>query len=328
MIEIKIGENEENQRLDKFLRKYLPNAPLSYIYRIVRKKNVKLNGRKADIDTILEAGDILFLYLSEEETEGFKDKKKVIKVRKQFKVAYEDENILVVEKPKGLLVHGTIDERKNTLVNQVCSYLQQKGDYDPNREKTFVPAAVNRLDRNTSGLVIFGKNYKSLQALNEMFREKTYIHKYYMTIVYGHVTKPMHIKGKLFKDEEKNKVYLVRDKDKTTKEVETIFKPLMSNGMYTLLEVELITGRTHQIRAHLADAGYPLLGDEKYGNRKINEKIKKEFGLTTQYLHAYKLFFEKSIGIIDYMEGKEIYSELPQYLIEIKQKMFTESRRK
>lgn len=322
MIEIKIGENEENQRLDKFLRKYFPNAPLSYIYRMIRKKNIKLNGKKATNDTILKKGDIINLYIHENEIHQFKEKKVVHKAKKQFNIAYEDENILIVEKPKGLLIHGTELEKKNTLVNQVCNYLYQKGEYNPAEEKTFVPAAVNRLDRNTSGLVIFGKNYKSLQSLNQMIKENNYIKKYYLTLVYGDVYGPMHLKGNILKNEDKNKVLIVEDENKDTKKIETIFKPLTNNGTYTLLEVELITGRTHQIRAHLAYAGYPLLGDDKYGNRKINEKFSKEFGLTTQYLHAYRLYFEKSIEPLLYLEGKEIISQLPYQLKEIKDKLF------
>lgn len=322
MIEIKIGDNEENQRLDKFLKKYLPNAPLSYIYKTIRKKNIKLNGKKADINQMLKKGDVLNLYIKDEELTHLTKKKSIKKAKKQFKVAYEDKNILVVEKPKGLLVHGSKEEKKNTLVNQVCSYLYQNDQYDPSKEKTFVPAAVNRLDRNTSGLVIFGKHYKSLQILNSMIREKNYIRKYYLTIVSGHMAQSMHLKDHIIKDEDKNKVSLVNKTDSNTKFIETTFKPLAHNGTYTLVEAELITGRTHQIRVHLANAGYPIIGDEKYGKRKLNEKFKKEFGLKNQYLHAHKLFFEKGIDLLAYLEKKEICSELSGQLKEIKEKIF------
>lgn len=183
MIEIIIGENEENQRIDKFLRKYMPNAPLSYIYRMIRKKDIKLNGKKISNEQILKKGDTISLYIKQDDFDRFKKSKKIIKAKRQFKIAYEDENLLVVEKPKGLLVHGTADEKKNTLVNQVCTYLMQKDVYTPNKEKTFTPAAVNRLDRNTSGLVIFGKNNKTIQLLNQMMREKNIIKKYYLTMV-------------------------------------------------------------------------------------------------------------------------------------------------
>ncbi len=323
MIEIKISENEENQRLDKFLRKYLSNAPLSFIYRMVRKKNIKLNGKKTEIQKILKNGDILTLYLSEKDVEQMKGQKTVQNIKKNFKIAYEDENIIVVEKPKGLLIHGTEHEKKDTLVNQVVAYLYQKGEYDPKVEKTFTPAAVHRLDRNTSGLVIFGKNYKSIQTLNAMIRNKNDIRKFYIAMVSGNVIKSMHIKGNIIKNEEKNKVVLVSKENADAKEIETIFKPLIGNGKYTLIEVELITGRTHQIRAHLADSGFPLIGDEKYGNHRLNEKIREEFGLTSQYLHAYKLIFENSDEPLSYLQGKEIYSELPKQLTEIKEKLFT-----
>ena len=161
MIEIEITENEDNQRLDKFLRKYLPNAPLSYIFKLLRKKDVKINDKRANQEAIIKNGDNLKIYITDDDYAKFKSNKKTMVVRKQFNIAYEDENILVVIKPKGLLVHGTQEEKKNTLVNQVITYLQSTGEYNPRTEKTFVPASVNRLDRNTSGLVLFGKNYKA-----------------------------------------------------------------------------------------------------------------------------------------------------------------------
>lgn len=324
MIEIIIGENEENQRIDKFLRKYMPNAPLSYIYRMIRKKDIKLNGKKISNEQILKKGDTISLYIKQDDFDRFKKSKKIIKAKRQFKIAYEDENLLVVEKPKGLLVHGTADEKKNTLVNQVCTYLMQKDVYTPNKEKTFTPAAVNRLDRNTSGLVIFGKNNKTIQLLNQMMREKNIIKKYYLTMVYGQMKKPLHIKKKLIKDSCTNQVKVSKDKRADAKDSETIFKPLLSNGKYTLVEAELITGRTHQIRAHLKEAGFPLLGDDKYGNMKINETIKKEYGLSTQFLHAYKLQFLDGKEDLSYLQGKEIYSELPSQLETMKEKIFNE----
>lgn len=322
MKEIKIGENEENQRLDKFLRKYMPRAPLSYIYRMIRKKNIKLNGKKTSNEEILKKDDIVSLYIRDDDLDQFTKKKKIVKAKKQFKIAYEDNNILIVEKPKGLLVHGTAEEKKNTLVNQVCTYLYQKEDYSPDKEKTFVPAAVNRLDRNTSGLVIFGKNSKALQLLNQMIREKEMIKKYYLTIVSGFMKKPLHIKKGLIKDSATNRVKVSNENNADAKESETIFKPILSNGKYTLVEAELITGRTHQIRAHLKEAGFPLLGDEKYGDVEINGIIKNKYGLTTQFLHAHSLKFTQGLSDLSYLEGKEIYSELPPKLKTIKEKIF------
>lgn len=320
MREIKIGENEENQRVDKFLRKYLPNASLSHIYKIIRK-DIKLNGKRTTNDHTLKKDDVIYLYISDNDFEKFTKKKKLMKAKRQFKVAYEDNNILIVEKPKGLLVHGTAEEKKNTLVNQVCTYLMYKDEYSPSKEKTFVPAAVNRLDRNTSGLVIFGKNNSALQLLNQMIRDREMVHKYYLTIVCGNMKESLHIKKNLIKDSTANRVKISHEKDDEGKVSETIFKPLLSNGRYTLVEAELITGRTHQIRVHLKDAGFPLLGDEKYGNVKINSVIKKQFGLSTQFLHAYKLKFSDGLDTLSYLEGKEIYSELPPILKTVKEKI-------
>ncbi len=325
MKEIRIGENEENQRIDKFLRKYMPNAPLSYLYRMIRKKDIKLNGKRTSNDATLKKDDIIALYIKDDDLDRFTKKKKMVKAKRQFKIVYEDSNILVAEKPKGLLVHGTAEEKKNTLVNQVCTYLQQKDHYSPDKEKTFVPAAVNRLDRNTSGLVIFGKNNKALQLLNQMIRDKQMIKKYYLTIVSGEMKKPLHIKKSLIKDSAANRVRVSNEKSADAKESETIFKPILSNRKYTLVEAELITGRTHQIRAHLKEAGFPLLGDEKYGNVEINGLVKRQFGLSTQFLHAYKLKFTQGVEILSYLEGKEIVSELPPKLKLIKEKLFNKT---
>ncbi len=326
MIEIKISENEANQRVDKFLRKYLSDASLSYVYKLVRKKNIKLNGKRAKVDTILKEGDVLTLYISEENIRILKGKKTIKNIKKDFKIAYEDENIIIVEKPKGLLVHGTKDEKKNTLVNQVVAYLNQKGDYNPETEKTFIPAAVNRLDRNTSGLVIFGKNNRSLQVLNAMIREKNNIRKFYIAMVEGGLKKPIYVKGNIIKNQKKNKVSLVSQTNKNTKEIETIFRPLRGNGIYTIVEAEIITGRTHQIRAHLSDLGFPILGDEKYGNRKLNDKMRRTFDLKSQYLHAYKIFFQKCYQPLDYLEGKEIFSDIPMQFKKIEERLLTNRR--
>ncbi len=321
MIEIRINENEANQRIDKFLRKYLTDAPLSYIYKMVRKKNIRLNGKKAKVETILKEGDVLTFYIKEEAAGSLIGKKTLgTNIRKNFKIAFEDENIIIVEKPKGLLIHGTKNEKKNTLVNQVVAYLKQNGDYDPEIEKTFIPAAVNRLDRNTSGLVIFGKNNKSLQVLNAMIRDKN-IRKFYITMVMGSIKETLHVKGSIIKDQGKNKVELVRQTKRNAKEIETIFRPLKGNESYTLVEAELITGRTHQIRAQLSDSGFPILGDEKYGDHKINEKMRKTFNLKSQYLHAYKIFFQKCYPPLNYLEGREIISEFPVQLKEIEERL-------
>ena len=321
MIKITIAENEENQRLDRFLKKYFRNAPLSYIYKLIRK-DVKVNGKRAAVESLLSFGDEIAVYISEEEAKAFQEKKTLSHAKKQFRIAYEDENIIIVEKPFGLLVHGDKNEKKNTLANQVAGYLAEKGDYSPGREKTFVPSPVNRLDRNTTGLVIFGKNNKSLQSLNRMIREKGFIRKYYLTIVHGEMKKELILKDKMEKDEKSNKVRVFDLASEDGKIMETIAKPITAAKGHTLVEVELVTGRTHQIRAHLAKAGYPVIGDVKYAMKGQNKKIEQTYHLTTQLLHAYKLCFDDGVPPLAYMKGAEVRANLPINFEAIKQSLF------
>lgn len=310
MLNVEIGDNECNQRLDKFLRKYLGEAPLSYIYKAIRK-DVKVNGKRSKGEYVLLSGDVVSLYISEEDFAKFRRKPRKTGARRQFGIAYEDENIIVAEKPFGLLTHGDSTEKKNHLANQVVDYLIEKGDYDPRREKTFSPASVSRLDRNTTGLVIFCKNYHALQVFNSMIREKGIIKKYYLTVVAGQLDEPLHLEDKMTKNEATNTVTVVGN-DAEGKTMETIATPLSTNGKYTLCEIEIVTGRTHQIRAHLASAGYPVIGDAKYGDRMVNNEVRRRFDLTTQLLHAYKLSFDGCADGFEYLNGKVITAEMPE----------------
>jgi 23S rRNA pseudouridine955/2504/2580 synthase len=319
MIKVKITANEEKQRLDRFLKKYFKNAPLSYIYKLVRK-NVKVNGRRVPENTILKLGDEVTIYISKEEADSFMPKNSIKSSKRQFGIAYEDDNIIIVEKPYGLLTHGTSEEKRNTLTNQVIGYLIETQAYNPKKDITFAPSPVNRLDRNTTGLVIFGKNYASLKSLNKMMREREHIKKYYLTIVSGEVNRELKLTDRMTKDIENNKI--VVNRDISGKLMETIARPLVSKGEYTLLEVELITGRTHQIRAHLAKAGYPIIGDAKYGDPHVNNRMRKQFALTTQFLHSYRLYFNDSLTPLENMKGKEIISSLPKKLKSIEDSLF------
>ena len=320
MIKISVSQNDANQRLDKFLKKYLRNAPLSYIYKLIRK-GVKVNGKRENPETVLYPDDEIVIYISEEDEKNFKKaSREAVKQKRQFKIAYEDKNILIVEKPLGLLVHGDASEKKKTLANQVTGYLTEKGEYSP-AEKTFSPAPVNRLDRNTTGLVIFGKTAQAVKSLNTMMRERSGVRRYYTAIVSGEVKGDMTLKGKLTKDQSENKVSITSDEPEG-KDIETIVKVIRKAGGFSLVEVELVTGRTHQIRAHLAQAGHPAIGDVKYGNTHVNRKVAEKYGLTTQFLHAGKLYFDNTTADFKYMSGVTVKAGLPDEFEKIKSGIF------
>lgn len=321
MIQLEITENEQQQRLDRFLKKYFRNAPLSRIYKMIRK-DVKVNGKRAKEDVKLASGDVVTVFISPGEAEELSKRPAAVKAKRQFKIVYEDENILLADKPYGLLVHGDRTEKKNTLANQVVDYLIETGAYVPRREKTFVPSPVNRLDRNTTGIVIFGKNSRALQALNQMLRQKDGIEKYYLTAVRGLLKEELHLKGYLLKDERKNQAQISKEYKEGSRIIETEARPLKEGLGFTLVEVHLITGRTHQIRAHLSSAGYPVIGDEKYGNPQINRKLQEEYGLFSQFLHAYRLSFCEVLPPLDYLKGREFVSPLPPLLEKVRKGLF------
>ncbi|MCI2061638.1 MAG: RluA family pseudouridine synthase [Eubacteriaceae bacterium] len=319
MVEISVEKNDAEQRLDRFLKKYFRKATLSHIYKMVRK-DIKVNGKRAKQESMIHEGDIISVYVSDDDFASLRDERHVIKAKMQFRIAYEDEDILIVEKPFGLLTHGDRTEKKNTLQNQVAGYLMAKGEYSPGTEKTFVPSPVNRLDRNTTGLVIFGKNAEALREYSKMIRERESVKKYYLTIVSGEMKDELILEGEMEKDEKTNTVRILDDDDGASGEakyMKTAARPLKTANGYTLAEVELVTGRTHQIRAHLADAGYPVIGDHKYGSQRVNRRMKDRFGLTTQLLHSYKLEFSGGR-----LAGETVTAEVPDMFRKIEEGLF------
>lgn len=303
---------DAGQRIDKFLKRVLKDAPLSFIYKMFRQKDVKLNGKKAKIDEILKEGDVIDVYLKPSLLEQFHSEAKLRPVKADFPILYEDENILVVNKPKGLLVHGDEGEKRITLQNMVLNYLKDKGEWDPSDLKGYIPSPAHRLDRNTSGIVIFGKNLPTLQQLLNLFREREQIEKRYLLLVRGDISERGQINLPLIKDAQRGKVR-VGIIEKGAKPALTKYHRLKNYPAgCSLVEAELLTGRTHQLRVHFAAIGHPIIGDSKYGDFGVNESFEKLYGLHNQFLHASYFKFLKIDGHLGYLSGRSFEAPLPK----------------
>lgn len=287
MREIIVNENDEGRRLDRFLKIYFEKAPLSFIYKNLRKKNIVVNGKKAKPEDILSKGDVIKLFLAEDTINKFKKDIKKSKNSKLPDILYEDENIILVKKPINMLTHNDSSKYQDNALDRMVDYLIAKGEYSPRLEKSFRPAFINRLDRNTSGILIGAKNLKSLQILNDAIKSRR-IKKYYVTIVAGDVKKDFDVDINLVKT--KNNVMKKSSESEGKKSI-TKFHVLKNKNGYSLLSVNLITGRTHQIRASLKENNLFIIGDRKYGEEKVN-KIFRVKGLDSQFLHNYSLVFE------------------------------------
>lgn len=321
MKEILIDKNESDQRLDRFLKKYLANAPQTFIYKMIRKKNIKVNDGRAQPETTIFEGDKIQLYLSDETIDKFIAEKTEIKSKLIPNIVYEDNNIILINKPAGLLSHGASKEFEENIVDSMISYLIQKGDFVPRIEKTFTPSICNRLDRNTSGIIIGAKNYQSLKAINEAIKNG-HIRRFYKTIVKGNVKEEKRAEGYLIKDEDNNKVEIYKNDVEGSKKITTHIKPLQNKNGYSMLEIELITGRTHQIRGHLSSLGYPVIGDRKYGDRKTNMSFNEGTGLDNQLLHAYKVEFNGLSEEFEYLNGKTFISDLMGMSADVAKELF------
>ena len=304
MTEITIQKNDAGQRADRFLSKAYPNLKSSLVCKLMRKKRIKLNGAKAEPNTILKEGDVLRFYLSEEllAKEPVKRTGDFRTISPELNLIYEDKNILLIDKPTGLVVHEDNDNTADTLINRVLSYLYQKNKFDPDRENSFTPALVNRIDRNTSGIVIAAKNAEALRILNQKIRDREIQKKYLCAVRDTPEPQTATMTAYLKKLPDENRV-LVSDAPKPDYlTVKTRYRVLESKGELALVEVDLLTGRTHQIRAHFAHIGHALLGDGKYGDNVFN----KHYGAKTQALCSYKLTFKftSDAGVLEYLNGK------------------------
>ena len=304
MRELIIKKNDAGQRLDKFLTKAL-DLPVSLLYKSIRTKKIKVNRKRAENNTLLCEGDTIQCFLSEEFFEKKVNKNSFESITTHLDIIYEDENLMLLNKRPGVSVHEDDKGSTNTLITHIQAYLYQKGEYRPEDEQSFAPALCNRIDRNTGGIVIAAKNAEALRVMNEKIKERE-IDKFYLASVHG-IPSPESatIKGYLLKDE-KNNTVRVYDKNppKGAKEIITKYKVIAKARETSLVEVELLTGRTHQIRAHMAHIGHPLVGDGKYGiNRSDRSK-----GYKYQALYSYRLRFsfnEKAETCLDYLNGKE-----------------------
>lgn len=303
MKSVTIEKNDSNQRLDKFLTKSFPNLPKTLMYKYIRIKRIKVNGKRAEISTRLNVGDVVDMYINDE---FFVQKETVydfMSASKNIDVVYEDENIILLNKKVGLLCHPDDREYVDTLIGRIKRYLFEKNEWHPDEESSFTPALVNRIDRNTSGIVICAKTAEALRILNQKMKDRE-LHKLYLCVVHGKLKNETEtLEGYLVKNESKNKVFVSKKSSDESKFIKTKYTVLGHKNGLSLLEVDLLTGRTHQIRAHLASIGHPLLGDGKYGKNEQNKK----YGYKKQCLCSYKLIFDftTDAGELNYLNKKE-----------------------
>ncbi|MCM1203018.1 MAG: RluA family pseudouridine synthase [Bacteroidales bacterium] len=359
MQEIRISKANEGQRLNKFLGKYLDDAPQSFIYKMLRKKNIKWNNGKASGNELLSDGDTVQVYMTDETISKFRKDGKIPALDngqlgdalqqksrypdtensfgemkesplKGIEILYEDKDILILNKPVGLLSQKA-EADDYSLNERIVEYYDTKHD----RKDLFTPSVCNRLDRNTSGIILAGMSLKGSRLLSQMLKDRV-MDKYYLTIVCGQIKTPETIKGFLTKKASHNQVVVYKSREEAEAEgiekpafIETAYEPLSYGRLgdleFTLLKVKLVTGKTHQIRAHLCSVGHPIVGDGKYGRKSVNAVLKKEFGLRHQLLHAGEIAFPKQEkDLPERLKGRIFYAELPKEFARIKNRLFTE----
>jgi len=308
---VAIAEEEAGRKLERYLFKYLNGAPKPLIYKLLRKKSFRVNGINATGNEMLNGGDILSIYLSDETLNKFAIKTNPNASNIPIEIIYEDENLIVCDKPAGLLTHPGPDGDNDTLINRVLGHAGHFGG-------TFSPVLCNRLDRNTSGAVVAAKNLKTARAVSEEFRERA-ADRIYLAIVKGEVTKPERLEDFYFKDAGSN-IGMVT-KHPAGKKIITEYRPLHSRGGYSLIEVNLHTGKSHQIRVHLQNAGHPVLGDLKYGDKSVNTRLYNDHKISGMLLHAWKVRFNGLNGEFSYLNGRAFTAGPPDNFIRAMQKL-------
>ena len=306
MVEFIINDSENGLTLEKYVYKVLPTAPMSFIQKLFRKKDIKVNGHHQDKKYRLSTNEVVSIYISDDQLKAFQKEKELnpnLKIKDW--IIYEDKNVLFVNKPRGLLVQKSTP-KDESLDQLVIEYLMATNQYDPEVEKAFIPGPAHRLDRNTSGIVAFGKNHEALTMLFDLFKNHDLINKHYLALVVGNVEKDKDIiTAPLKKDEKNNRVIVAKD----GKTAQTVYKVIKRFNDFTLLDITLLTGRTHQIRVHMSYINHPVVGDSKYGDFAINKEFKEKFHFANQFLHAYKIGF----GDLDYplnnLSKKEFIAE-------------------
>jgi len=302
MRSITIDANDAGRRVDRFMGRFFSAMPKSMIYKSLRKKCVRVNGKHVGCEYILAAGDVVNFYIKDEFFPQQTDVHAFMTAPSGLDILYQDEHIILINKPVGLMVHDDISGSADTLINRLKHYLYLAGEYNPGAQSTFAPALCNRIDRNTAGIVIAAKNAEALRAMNYKIKHRELV-KLYLCMIRGHISPPSaELSGYLTKNGDANTVSVSAESSGDAKSIITRYKTIAEKGADTLLEVDLVTGRSHQIRAHLASVGHPISGDNKYGNRNESGK---------QMLCAYKLRFSEDClpSCLDYLNGKEFEIE-------------------
>lgn len=339
MQSVTIGENEAGQRLDKFLGKYLKLAPKSFLYKMLRKKNITVNRKKCDGSEKLAFGDEVQFFLSEETIQKFSQTDEITDSKHGratdnvfcqtarppgLEIIYEDKHILILNKPSGILSQKA-EASDYSLVEQIIDYLLESGQISKEQLRTFRPSVCHRLDRNTSGLIVAGKSLAGLQEMSRRLKERS-IHKEYLCVVCGQMKEKKRISGFLKKEEKTNQVRIYSEEVEGSLPIVTEYMPLEEKGAYTLLKVALITGRTHQIRAHLSSIGHPIVGDYKYGSPAVNVRVKKQYGISSQMLHSWKIKFSRLQKPLEALSHKSFTAPPPASFDVWKWAFFEENR--